>query len=115
LNPTDYGRQLVNHVQVRFLTDVKCVEPDIVAELKNVRSSVRNSNNQQVDGCAEPDTIAENFRDNFLKLYSHSNSTRAKELWEEYSAMCEAYRGLPIPNDDYFDTESVRKVELFSI
>jgi len=43
VNPTDHGRQLVNHVQVRFLTDVKRVEPDIVAELKNVRSSVRNS------------------------------------------------------------------------
>ena len=36
----------------------------------------------------------------FWKLYSHSNSTRAKELWEEYSAIIyvngEAYRGLPI-------------------
>ena len=45
-----------------------------------------------------------------MKLYSHSNSTRAKELWEEYSAIREAYRGLPIPNDNYFDTESVSRV-----
>ena len=107
VNPTDHGRQLVNHVQVRFLTDVKRVEPDIVAELKNVRSSVRNS---ILTSCMRPyyvkiiqtfgsadaldlkvqtivnksmDALSlillpKKFRDNFLKLYSHSNSTRAK-------------------------------------
>ena len=67
---------------------------------------------QQVDSCVDPDIIAGKFRDYFLKAYTCNNVSTAMELKKEYSDMRETYCGLPVFDNNYFDTEIISKTIL---
>ena len=75
------------------------------------RSKFESSNVcQQVDGCVDAETIVEKFHDYFLQTYTCNNARRAMQLKEEYLVMRENYCGLPIVDNDYFNTEMVSRI-----
>ena len=64
----------------------------------------------EVEGCVDDETIADMFVTHFSKAYSCNNSSRASSLLQEYSALRNSYSGLPLSDNDIFDTELVSKV-----
>jgi len=62
---------------------------------------------QQFEGCVDADVITGKFCDHFVKSYTSNNARRADELKQEYVMLRENYCGLPIIDNDHFDTEMV--------
>ena len=65
---------------------------------------------EQVDGCTDKETIANNFVNYFKEIYSCNNLSRAQELENEYNELRASYSGLPLPCELKFDTELVSSV-----
>ena len=69
-----------------------------------------NRQSQEVDGCANDNSIANKFADYFSKIYTPNCPERAKSLSEEYIRLRQNYFGLPFSDTSLFDTEQVSKV-----
>jgi len=62
----------------------------------------------QVDGCADPDVIADNFVSHFRKAFTYNNPVRAESLKAEYLALRDS--GYAVLEEQNFDTELVRNI-----
>ena len=64
----------------------------------------------EVDGCVDPNTIADKFANYFSTCFSCNNKEKAESLAIEYNTLRPTYCGLPPVADLSFDTECVSKV-----
>jgi len=66
----------------------------------------------QVDGCAEPEVIANKFARYFCNIYSPNSKYCADSLCKEYVSLRENYFRYPLGDYCTFDTELVSKIIL---
>jgi len=64
----------------------------------------------EVGGCVENISIANNFANYFSEIYASNSIERAAALREEYLSMRSNYFGFPMSNDYVFTTELVSKI-----
>ena len=64
----------------------------------------------QVDGCVDPEIIADKFVQHFRTNISCNNIYKAEVLKQSYLTMRATYCGLPITESYKFDTELVSKI-----
>ena len=63
-----------------------------------------------VDGCVDPDVIADNFVSHFRKVFTYNNPARAESLKVEYLALRSNYSGYAVLEEQNFDTELVSNI-----
>jgi len=63
----------------------------------------------QVEGCVDPDVIAQKFRNHFKKSYTANNVRRGKELKEEHYVMRDKHCGSPDSDISHVDTEMISR------
>ena len=64
----------------------------------------------EVDGCVDPNTIADKIANYFSNCFSCNNKEKAESLAIEYNSLIPTYCGLPPVADLCFDTERVSRV-----
>jgi len=64
----------------------------------------------QVDGCADPNSVASRFFEHFARAYSYNNATQADQLKSEFQQLRKDYCGIPVSDVDTIDTELVSHV-----
>ena len=64
----------------------------------------------QVDGCVDPDVIADKFSSFFKNIFTCNNPYRAETLKNEFAMHYPNYRGLPVKDEHRFDIELIRKI-----
>ena len=64
----------------------------------------------QVDGCVDPDVIADNYVSHFRKAFNYNNPVRAESLKADYLALRGNYSGYPVLEEQHFDIEVVSNI-----
>ena len=64
----------------------------------------------QVDGCVDPNVIADKFSSFFRNTFTCNDPCRAETLKNEFTKLYPSYCGLPVKDEHQFDTELVSKI-----
>jgi len=57
------------------------------------------SSRAQVDGCVEPEDVANNFARYYAKMYALNSDQHASSLYNEYMSLRANYFGFPMTDD----------------
>lgn len=68
------------------------------------------TNCDEVDGCIDPNTVANKFREYFSSIYSPNNKSTAELMHQNYANKRLLYVGDPMNNENAFSTEVVSKI-----